>query len=71
MCLSGGACSLGPGHLLQENMPFLASLLVQWLRVSTLMHRGCEVYPGWGTKISHDVWHSKKKKSPFYLGTII
>ena len=38
------------------------SLVVQWLRLLTSTSEGMGLIPGWGTKILHALWHSKKKK---------
>ena len=36
--------------------------MVQWLRLCASNAEGTDSIPGWGTKIPHAVWYSKKKK---------
>ena len=38
------------------------SLAVQWLGLHASSAGGMGLIPGWGTKISHAVWCSQKKK---------
>ena len=37
-------------------------LLVQWLRLCASNAGDVGLIPGWGTKISHAMWHGQKKK---------
>jgi len=43
------------------------SLSVQWLGLCTSTAGGMGLTPSWGSKISHALWHSQKKKKPTAL----
>ena len=45
-----------------KNFSSGTSLVSQWLGLSTFTAMGPGSNPGQGTKISHAVWHSQKKK---------
>ena len=45
--------------------------MVQSLRLHASTAGGVDSIPCWGTKISHAVWHGKKKKSLYYMKSLV